>query len=44
MVKDHTRYYAVLLKMGETNILISSEWFDRSMQDLFNTKRKVKAD
>jgi hypothetical protein len=32
----------VLLKMGENQYLISSEWFDRSMGFIQWLKRKVK--
>jgi hypothetical protein len=42
MVKDRTRYYAGVFTNGENQYLISSEWFDRSLEGFIQwLKRKL---
>ena len=43
MIKDHTRYYSGVFKNGENEYLISSEWYERNLEDYIKwLKRKVK--
>jgi|GEM_PF-3392812 len=43
MIKDHTRYYSGVFENGENEYLISSEWYERNLEDYIKwLKRKVK--
>ncbi|MDP2088880.1 MAG: hypothetical protein Q8J84_05715 [Flavobacteriaceae bacterium] len=43
MTKDHTRYYAEVFKNGDDLYLITSEWYERNLEDYIKwMKRKVK--
>ena len=43
MIKDHTRYYSGVFENGENEYLISSEWYERNLEDYIRwLKRKVK--
>jgi hypothetical protein len=45
MIKDHTRYYAGVFENGENEYLISSEWYERNLENYIKwLKRKVKLD
>jgi len=42
MIKDHTRYYSGVFENGENEYLISSEWYERNLEDYIKwLKRKV---
>ena len=42
MIKDHTRYYSGVFDNGENEYLISSEWYERNLEDYIKwLKRKV---
>lgn len=43
MVNDYSRYYAIIFSNGESQYLISSEWYERSVIPYIKwLKRKVK--
>ncbi|MDO9260331.1 MAG: hypothetical protein Q7U08_00110 [Flavobacteriaceae bacterium] len=43
MTKDHTRYYAEVFENGDDLYLITSEWYERNLEDYIKwMKRKVK--